>query len=175
MPTLRQSYHNALTSLSARTGTPLPSLILSFAVLHELTAIIPLAGIFFASRQLGLGERVVGQFVHSNAVRHEPSWLNDHLTQWVGEGERWAERVGRRYGVFGFSKGQPPVSAADDIQPRRVSSVIAGDVANAVLAYAMVKVLLPVRIGLSLYLSPSFSRRVLDPIRLRAVKFFRKN
>ncbi|KAI6116015.1 hypothetical protein F5141DRAFT_1212621 [Pisolithus sp. B1] len=175
MPTLRQSYHNALTSLSARTGTPLPSLALSFAVLHELTAIIPLAGIFFASRQLGLGERVVGQFVHNDEVRNDPSWLNDHMGQWFDEGERWAERVGRRYGFFGFSKGQPPVSAVDDNQPRRVSSVIAGDAANAIFAYGMVKALLPVRVGLSLYLSPSFSRCVVEPIRLRVARLFRKS
>ncbi|KAI6046449.1 hypothetical protein EDC04DRAFT_2558214 [Pisolithus marmoratus] len=170
MPTLRQSYHNALTSLSARTGTPLPSLVLSFAVLHELTAIIPLAGIFFASRQLGFGERVVGQFIRSDTPRDEPSWLNDHLSQWVDEGERWAERVGYRYGIFGFAKGQPLVAT-----DRQASRVIAGDVANAVFAYGIVKALLPVRIGLSLYLSPSFSRRVLDPIRLRVSRLFRKS
>lgn len=175
MPTLRQSYHNALKSLSARTGTPLPSLVLSFAVLHELTAIIPLAGLFFASRQLGLGERVVGQFIHSDKVRNEPSWLNDRVGQWFDEGERWAERVGRRYGIFGFPKGQPPVSAVDDNHPHRVSTVIAGDAANAIFAYGMVKALLPVRIGLSLYLSPSFSRCVVDPIRLRVARLFRKN
>ncbi|KAG6335493.1 hypothetical protein ID866_3600 [Astraeus odoratus] len=171
-------YQNALRSLSTRTGTPLPSLIFSFAVLHEITAIAPLVGVFFASKRLGLGERFVNQFLQDDTPPDQPpGWFNSRLRQWVDEGEHWAERVGRRYGMFGFVKGQQPLS--DSIsggnQPRRVSGVIAGDVANAIFAYATVKALLPVRVGLSLYLSPAFSRRIVDPIRLRAVRIFRRS
>jgi hypothetical protein len=129
-------YKNALTALSVRTGTPLPSLILSFAILHELSAIVPLVGIFFAARGLGVGERVVNQFVH----RPQPEnggWMTGQFTQWLDEGEQWAGRVGRRYGIFGFEKGQP-VSQGDDTH--RLSGKLAGDVANAVLAYGAVKV-----------------------------------
>lgn len=131
-------YQNALRSLSTKTGTPLPSLIVSFAVLHELTAIVPLVGVFFASRHLALGERVVGHVIRSDTLHDQPDgWLNGHLRQWIDEGEHWAERVGRRYGVFGFSKGQPP---SDETRPGQASTKIAGDLANAILAYGTVKV-----------------------------------
>ncbi|KAL4071289.1 hypothetical protein V8B97DRAFT_2023863 [Scleroderma yunnanense] len=175
MPASRFSpYQNALKSLSARTGTPLPSLLFSFVVLHEFTAIVPLVGVFFASRQLGFGERVIGQLTRSDALRDHPdAWFDNNLSQWIDEGERWAERVGRRYGIFGFTKGQPLDFPSDEAQPGQISTKIAGDLANAVLAYGTVKALLPVRIGLSLYLSPAFSRRVVDPVRLRALRWFR--
>ncbi|OBZ65077.1 hypothetical protein A0H81_14924 [Grifola frondosa] len=52
-------YKYALDALAARTRTPLPSLILSFAILHELTAMIPLVGLFFSARALGIGERFI--------------------------------------------------------------------------------------------------------------------
>ncbi|KAF9243163.1 hypothetical protein BU15DRAFT_72356 [Melanogaster broomeanus] len=164
-------YKNALTALSAKTGTPLPSLIFSFAILHELSAIVPLVGIFFASRGLGVGERVVNQFVHHP---HQPGyggWMSGQFTQWLDDGEQWAGRVGRRYGIFGFEKGQP-VNPSDDTH--RLSGKLAGDVANAVLAYGAVKALMPVRIGLSLYFSPAFSRGIIDPLRLKVIQPFRR-
>lgn len=120
------SYRDVLAAISARTGAPLPSLIVSFAVLHELTAIAPLVGIFYAARGLHVGERVVGQ----NAGQ-PTGWMTDQFSKWVDEGEQWAHRVGHRYGVFGLEKGTPPP---------HVSGKLAGDVANAVLAYTATKV-----------------------------------
>jgi len=134
-------YQNVLKNLSAKTGTPLPSLIFSFAVLHEFTAIAPLVGVFFASKQLGLGEHVVGQLIRSDTLHDQPEgWFNSRLRQCIDEGEHWAERVGRRYGVFGFSKGQPLELPSDETQPGQLSTKIAGDFANAILAYGTVKV-----------------------------------
>ncbi|KIJ65938.1 hypothetical protein HYDPIDRAFT_174729 [Hydnomerulius pinastri MD-312] len=165
-------YRNALTALSARTGTPLSSLVVSFAVLHELTAIVPLVGIFFAARGLGVGERIVNQFtIDEHAQSNAPAgWMTSRVRQWVDEGEQWAGRVGRRYGIFGFDKGQP----ANQGVSHQLSGKLAGDVANAVLAYGAVKALLPIRIGLSLYLSPAFSRGLVDPIRRKVILPFRK-
>ncbi|TFK49417.1 hypothetical protein OE88DRAFT_1633278, partial [Heliocybe sulcata] len=40
-------YRVALGALSSRAGTALPSFILSFAVLHEGTAVASLIGIFY--------------------------------------------------------------------------------------------------------------------------------
>ncbi|KAG1839697.1 hypothetical protein C8R48DRAFT_751391 [Suillus tomentosus] len=130
-------YRNAFIAVSGRTGTPLPSLIISFAILHELTAIVP---IWY--------------------------WLNTRLRSWVDEGEQWACRVGRRYGIFGFEKGK----VVDQTQTSELPGKLAGDVANAVLAYGTVKALLPVRIGLSLYLSPMFSQTIVEPIRLGGLR-----
>ncbi|KIJ15522.1 hypothetical protein PAXINDRAFT_163009 [Paxillus involutus ATCC 200175] len=164
-------YKNALTALSKRTGAPLPSLIFSFAVLHELTAIVPFVGVFFAARGLGVGEHVVNHFVRPDHPEDDQSgYISRQLSQWVDGGEQWTGRVGRRYGIFGFKKGQP--ANQDDVQ--QVSGKLAGDVANAVLAYGAVKVLMPVRIGLSLYLSPAFSRGIVEPIRLKVIQTFRR-
>ncbi|KIO27779.1 hypothetical protein M407DRAFT_232170, partial [Tulasnella calospora MUT 4182] len=40
---------DAFNKISPRTRTPLPSLVLSFAVLHEITPIFPLFGFFFGA------------------------------------------------------------------------------------------------------------------------------
>ncbi|KAG2128697.1 hypothetical protein DEU56DRAFT_504483 [Suillus clintonianus] len=161
-------YRNALTAISGRTGAPLPSLIVSFAILHELTAIVPIVGIFYTARSVGAGERVVNAIALSqDSSTDDQSWVNTKLRLWVDEGEQWAGRIGCRYGILGFEKGQ----FVDQSRTSQLGgSKLAGDVANAVLAYGAVKALLPIRIGLSLYLSPMFSRTVVEPIRLGGLR-----
>ncbi|KAH9949247.1 hypothetical protein B0H21DRAFT_144843 [Amylocystis lapponica] len=156
-------YKEALNVLAARTRTPLPSLVLSFAILHELTAIVPLVGFFFSARALGVGERVVN--AAGSIADSEQGWVAARSKEWMAEGQHWAERVGRRYGFFGFAKGAGRGDGA--------SARLAGDVANAVVAYCLTKALLPVRIGFSLYLSPAFSRRVVEPVRISVLRPFR--
>ena len=144
----RQGYKNALSSLAARTGTPLPSLIVSFAILHEITAIVPLAGIFFGARYFGVGERLI-EFVraetHTDAASSDqPStteWARRKVGTWIDEGEVWAEKVGRRYGFFGYPK-TPKGVKFEPIERERGPGV-AGDVANAVFAYTTTKVSTP--------------------------------
>ena len=59
--------------------------------------------------------------------------------EWVEEGEGWAERVGGRYGFFGFEKGSKRDNNSESgSKPRHTH--IAGDVANAVVAYGVTKV-----------------------------------
>ena len=144
------AYRQALTAIAARTGTPLPSLILSFGILHEITAVVPLVGIFYGSRALGIGERVVSAIVEDktqnstyNGIRtHDESrlsWSKRKLKSWVEEGDRWTIKVGRRYGIFGYEKRIP--GTVDDIEEMAgISGHIAGDVANAILAYGATKV-----------------------------------
>ena len=141
----RQGYKNALGSLAARTGTPLPSLIISFAILHEITAIVPLVGIFFGAKYLGVGERLV-EFVRAEthgdaAASDKPStteWARGKVGTWVDEGEAWAEKVGRRYGFFGYPK--TPKGAKFEPTEGEGGHGVAGDVANAVFAYTATKV-----------------------------------
>ncbi|KAF9451517.1 hypothetical protein P691DRAFT_663031 [Macrolepiota fuliginosa MF-IS2] len=179
-------YTNALKNISARTGTPLPSLILSFGILHELTAVVPLVGVFYASRALGVGEAIVNTVIKDTAVT-SPSIPNDRtegahslvlwgkqkVHGWVEEGDRWAARVGRRYGIFGYEKRRPgEVDDWNDVLA--APGHIAGDVANAVVAYGVTKALIPLRIGASLYFAPAFSRLVIEPVRRAAMRPFRK-
>lgn len=177
-------YRTTLAALSARTGTSLPALVTSFAVLHEATAIGPLIGVFYACRTFGVGERVVGYMreagVGSGAGE---SWAAGVGERWMTEGEQWAGRVGRRYGIWGFEKGSKAPAASETSASSSSSTIVAGDVANALVAYCATKVrhaiisanktiknagkmqaLLPVRIGASLYFAPGFARRVVVPV-----------
>ena len=146
-PSRLAPYKQVLAALSQRTRTPLPSLIISFAVLHELTAIVPVFGFFFGARALGVGENVVHALVPAPgseatssgvASKLRDTWLGAQIREWMAEGEARAERVGRRYGWLGFEKGSKP-------DPQRPASLlasgkVAGDIANAVVAYALTKV-----------------------------------
>ncbi|KAF8070726.1 hypothetical protein FPV67DRAFT_1413187 [Lyophyllum atratum] len=168
------AYRNALNALSARTGTPLPSLLLSFGILHEITAVVPLVAVFYGSRTLGIGESIINAIVPKDAttLSAEDDWLRGVFRTWVEEGDAWASRIGRRYGVFGYEKRIPGTQELPS-QSSHLSSHIAGDVANAIVAYGVTKALIPVRIGVSLYLSPAFSRRVVEPIRKTLIQPFR--
>lgn len=131
----RRSYKDALKAFSARTGSPLSSLLVSFAVLHEITAVAPLVGIFYGAKALGVGERVVGSVVDGPT---EGGYIREQCRTLVQEGEGWAERVGRRYGIWGFP--QTPKGTKFEKDPlEQISSHIAGDVANAVFAYGATK------------------------------------
>ncbi|KAL0578623.1 hypothetical protein V5O48_003366 [Marasmius crinis-equi] len=180
MPSSSTRYRQALSAISARTGAPLPSLILSFGILHEITAVAPLFGIFYGARTLGVGERIVTAVANVNDDPNSNDssttiWAKRKCKTWIEEGEGWAERVGRRYGVFGYEKKNPEEDAENGPStPRPYSQgYIAGDVANAVVAYGMTKALLPVRIALSLYLSPAFSRGVVEPVRRSVIRQFK--
>lgn len=134
-------------------SVPLPTLALSFGLLHELTAVVPVVGLFYAFRQFGGGRAVVDQMA---ALEHTVAGAESRVVEgWLDEGERKIERVGRRYGLLGFPKtvkgaaaaggGQETAAARADNDRRLVGRPLtgkdlAGDVANAVGAYMVVKV-----------------------------------
>ncbi|KAF7979000.1 hypothetical protein HWV62_43955 [Athelia sp. TMB] len=124
-------YRDALQAISKRTRTPLPSLIVSFGVLHEVTAIAPLVGFFYGARALGVGERIVRAI--ATIPEEDSGWALEKCKTWIQDGENWTGRVGRRYGFFGYEKGE-------NLQDGREHQ-LAGDIANAVFAYGVTKVL----------------------------------
>jgi len=142
-------YRQSLASISTRTGAPLPSLILSFGILHELTAILPLVGIFYGARTMGVGERVICSIIEDKQLQNNSlntegvsqlDYAKQKMKAWVEEGDRWAIRIGRRYGIFGYEKREP--GTKDNLQEMaKVSGHLAGDVANAVFAYGATKVI----------------------------------
>lgn len=117
-------------------------------MLHEITAMAPLVGFFFGARALGVGERVVNavQSETTNWPGGNDSRVRVRCREWVDEGNVWAEKVGRRYGVFGFEKrGTGEVMDAvqdsdDHIGSNAFSTRLAGDAANAIVAYGLTKV-----------------------------------
>ena len=194
------AYRQSLAAISARTGAPLPSLILSFAILHELTAVVPLVGVFYGAKTIGIGDRVISAIIEDEAVKNgngstERSssllFARQKMKEWVAEGDQWAIRIGRRYGVFGYEKREK--GTKDDVEHMaKAPGHLAGDVANAVVAYGVTKVsslhgihgcfinlatnqaLFPLRIGASIYISPMFSRGVVEPIRKAVLRAFRR-
>jgi len=163
MQRLLARYRGAIQALSARTKTPVPSLVASFLILHEVTAIVPFVATFFVAKSYDLGPTLMVEtekFLSSSKNdRGDETWFHKRLTHWTVEGQDWVLKVGRRYSIFGLQ-------ASDQADgPHPIPSKVAGDVANALAAYLITKALLPVRVAASLGLSPAFSRRILDPIR----------
>ncbi|KAJ8519937.1 hypothetical protein ONZ45_g3184 [Pleurotus djamor] len=153
------AYQTALKAISARTGTPLSSLVVSFGILHELTAVLPIVGLFYASRSFGVGEQLVNAVTTASSSQgnlagdiNKPNWIAERGQVWIEEGEHWAVRIGRRYGWFGFEKRTKDdySEAMYEEDVRAVRSHLAGDIANVVVAYASTKV----SVGLHLPMDP---------------------
>ncbi|GAA5880723.1 hypothetical protein JCM1840_007416 [Sporobolomyces johnsonii] len=150
-----------------------PSLVVSFLILHELTAIVPLVALFSACHALGLGAAILAyslggderEIDKGTRDRDEGTWTTERarltIREWVSEGEHKAENVGRRYGLFGWDKESPDERALrkdkDKGDLTKDSLGVTGDVANFAAAYLAVKALLPLRILVSLRLSPALA------------------
>jgi len=161
MQRLANKYRSAIHALSKRTNTPVPSLVASFLILHEVTAIVPFTTTFFIAKYYGFGPSLVAemQVLASKDEHGEETWFQNKLHKWNDEGQEWVLRVGRRYSIFGQDASTQGYSESS------ASSKVAGDVTNALAAYLITKALLPIRLAASLSLAPAFSRRLLDPIR----------
>ena len=184
-----KGYGDALRKVSLRTGQPFPSLALSFALLHELTAIVPFVGIFFTSRALGIGERVAGMLQEHDpqpgGERH--SAIEGYIRDKWREGGEFGARLGSRYGWFGFEKGKKPTEEEKALMRKTMAS----DLANVMFTYLSVKVcrnpldrypllnlhlqaLLPLRIGASMYFAPAFSRTFISPVTTAFRRVFKR-
>ncbi|ORX33534.1 hypothetical protein BD324DRAFT_654120 [Kockovaella imperatae] len=184
---LLQRYLPRLHDLSQRTGTPLPSLAISFLILHELTAILPLFLFWWIFQALGLGAGIVGWLasvsqgqrpsgVEGKQGGGDPTWdWRKTVEKWMEEGSKRVEKVGKRYGILGYSKTSKETSKEDSKDPTPMpedlsvvldagSPMVAEKVASAIAAYVAVKALLPLRIAASIGLAPAFARFALNPI-----------
>ncbi|GAA5831094.1 hypothetical protein JCM3766R1_006232 [Sporobolomyces carnicolor] len=186
-PLLRRplSTSNYIASLRQRypSADP-PSLVISFLILHELTAIAPLALLFGAFHYLGLGAGIVAWTLAESEPTAAPQaiepgrWTAEsarlRVREWIREGEDKAERVGRRYGWFGWDKESREQrehrKARDTSRGLEADNLgVTGDVANVAAAYLVVKALLPLRLVVSLRLSPSLANLIVKRFRgLRA-------
>lgn len=157
-----------LTQLRQRYPSAEPaSLIASFLILHELTAVVPLALGFLGLRWAGVGDGMM-DWILDEADAPAPTtgqgdalalagpeggltgWARGRLKDWVVRGEEQAQRVGRRYGVMGYTK-----ETVDEREGRRAAEkderergvvrprepyAVGRDVANFLVAYIAVKV-----------------------------------
>ncbi|CAM1508056.1 Fc.00g049040.m01.CDS01 [Cosmosporella sp. VM-42] len=140
LPRRLQKYTNGLRNAPV-------SHVVSFFILHEITAIVPVLGLF-------------GLFHYTD---HVPvSYMSDHFGGYVQEGLGRFERYFKRKGWFGFGKDEvartDPEQESQDVMERWQS----GDgrykvVVEVALAYAITKVLLPLRIIGSVWATPWFA------------------
>lgn len=118
------------------------SLVVSFLILHELTAIVPLFALF-------------GVFHYTNWV--PVSYMTEHFGDYVQKGLARFEKYFARKGWFGFSQedtGERTEVAMERWQSGEQKYRILVEVA---LAYAVTKALLPIRIIGSVWATPWFA------------------
>ena len=144
-PSRLSHYHVVLKAISLRTRTSLPSLITSFAILHEATAVLPVVGIYYGAKHYGLGEYCMS-LIQSGEVNRvstpsssTPMWKLK-AQEWLEEGQDFMEKLGRRYDLWNVREAEANLSqdrpTAASLNARKIS----GDIANAIFAYGVTKV-----------------------------------
>jgi len=128
-----QRYLPRLQDLANRTGVPLSSLAVSFLILHELTAVLPVVGFYFLFSSLGTGLGII-EWLNRTTGEDEHGWRG-MVTGWYDEGQAKIGRVGRRYGLW-----QEAEQDEDGVVSSRPANKAGEGVANAVAAYVVVKV-----------------------------------
>lgn len=119
--------------------------ITAFLILHELTAIVPLVGLF-------------GVFHYTQLA--PVGYMLEHYGGYVRQGTERFEGYFRRKGWFGFEKGEEKEKRGDGEGEDEVMRRWEGGegryriVVEVALAYALTKVLLPVRVVGSLWATP---------------------
>lgn len=119
------------------------TLIGSFLVLHEVTAVVPLFLGFWGLKSVGAGHTVADWA--SQHREQDAALVQRTVGGWIDQGEQQAARIGRRYGLFGYQKEskeerQARKEAGQSTEP--VTSSLSGDVACLVGSYLFVKVCL---------------------------------
>lgn len=147
--TLLQRHFPALAQLSQSTNVSLPSLALSFLVLHEITAIVPAVAFYYFFAYLGAGAGLVtwvtrlGHDESSKDSESEAGWKH-WVRDWYQEGIKRVDRIGKKYGVLGYEKQNAGEDGAagpmQDLTARTTGAGAAEKVADAVAAYVLVKV-----------------------------------
>lgn len=147
LPRSMQGYAGRLRS------APL-SHVVAFLVLHEVTAVVPLLGLF-------------GLFHYGGASAAPMGYMMEHYGDYVRDGTARFERYFTRKGWFGFG-GDGEAGATKGIEDEgdgndAVMSRWEGSdgkyriVVEVALAYAITKALLPARIVFSLWATPWFA------------------
>lgn len=128
-----------LRAIAQRTGAKPAPLLLAFAILHELTALVPLIVLAFVLATLGAGDAIL-RSIDAAIQRMAPS-EHDRLSTWIERGSRMATRLSHRFG-------------AD------ASTSPAAWLTSLTASYVVVKLLLPVRVAASLALAPVTARAI---------------
>ncbi|PWN37673.1 seryl-tRNA synthetase [Meira miltonrushii] len=163
---------DSVRQAAKRSGTDPASMVVSFMILHELTAILPLIAIFYILCALGTGASVMQWLLDASDKQSGQesgmmTGMRASLRDYIQEGMQRAERYGRKKGWFGFEKGSQVQDVEVDAQIKASpnAEAIAGTFANAVAAYAITKALLPVRLAACVGFAGPFARWTIEPIK----------
>lgn len=163
-----QAAIDRVRAAARRSGSDPASMVASFLLLHEITAIVPLLLMFYAFYFLGAGESIVSWLQDASEDDNPKTEsagfvrrLQASARQYVQEGIQRAEKFGRRKGYFGFEQG----SEISTEQSASVEVLVVGTFANAVAAYAVVKLLFPLRIAACIAFAGPFARSTIEPIK----------
>ena len=144
-------------SLALHLRTAPGSHVVAFLALHEITAIVPLFGLFGA--------------IHYAGKEWVPlAWAGTWLEPQLDEGMKRFEKYFQRKGWFGFGKEEKRGGEQDDVrdgerQEDALKTLREGEggyrvVAELALAYVLTKALLPARIIVSLWATPWLARGI---------------
>jgi hypothetical protein len=166
-------------------------------MLHEVTAFVPLFLFFWLFQAIGVGSSLLAWIKGQAGVEDESGVSTERgsaeieggwkrlVRRWYDEAELKIEKIGSRYGTFGYEKRDESVKASRGEDESVAGALLkkdkstGGTVANAISAYVVVKVrskettpsfkadeeaLMPVRVAASIALAPAFARFALSPI-----------
>ncbi|KAH6987845.1 hypothetical protein BKA56DRAFT_577785 [Ilyonectria sp. MPI-CAGE-AT-0026] len=140
LPRRLQKYTNGLRNAPV-------SHIVSFLILHELTAIVPILGLF-------------GLFHYTNYI--PLTYMTEYFGSYVQDGVSRFERYFKRKGWFGFGQEDNETTNNRSTSEEAMERWHSGDgrykvVVEVALAYAITKALLPIRIVCSVWATPWFA------------------
>jgi seryl-tRNA synthetase len=166
-PSNRKTAIEKVRKMAQSSGTDPASMVASFFILHELTAILPLVLIFYLLQATDMGDQVMSWLLEvSDTSGEEERGARAWLREKIKEGAVRAEKYGRRKGYFGFEESTSnDIHTTTESQTELSPASLAGTFANVVAAYAITKALFPLRIGASIALSGPFARLCFEPVK----------
>lgn len=149
------------------TASQLPSLTAAFVLLHELTALVPMVVIFGIVQVTGTGARLVQairdalppsppspQDPHQHPAPSENTSLAASLSAAIDNSALKVSKIAHKYG---YDSAEDDAGEDDDEGKSMLDN---GVLASGLVAYLAVKMLLPFRVSLSLYLTPGLARQI---------------
>jgi hypothetical protein len=146
MKTDRSLYQQYKSALLRKFPHLRPSVLVgSFLFLHEVTAVVPLVGFYYLFSLTGLGLSLTSSLKTSQDKHEEreEGLVRSQLYSWLDAAQQKTERVGRRYGWWGYEKWSSKSGPLpEDLALREIENTdkFKGQIANVVMAYTLVKV-----------------------------------
>ena len=169
MNRLRAHFHRRFPTLNAQQA---PIYLTSFLLLHELTAVLPLPIAYWCIHRWQLGDRVLAwPWVHSTVQQMDLQALRERILRRkrvpadaeddATENDADRTDLGTAPPTANLPTANRPKTNSNNNNTKNNNAML---ILEWTAAYAVVKALMPVRLGLSGALTPWFARRVVEPV-----------